>query len=124
MNEEQAGFIKKAEKSIGAAELLKTDGFYEFSVLRSYYTMFYCAKALLLLHDLRHSKHSAVIAAFGEKFAKTGALPIHFHKYLIDAEDKRIVGDYDVVMEMTEEQAQLQLTRAREFIDLAKRTLQ
>jgi uncharacterized protein (UPF0332 family) len=45
--------------------------------------MFYITEALLLGQGLAFSRHSAVHAAFGEPFVKTGVVPPEFHRYLI-----------------------------------------
>ena len=83
MTPEQAALLKKAKDSLDAARLLVERGFYDFAVSRSYYAMFYVAQAFLLGEGLSFSKHSAVIAAFGQRFIKTGEVPQEFHRYLI-----------------------------------------
>ena len=40
--------IEKAKRSIDAAKKLYELEYYDFSVSRAYYAMFYCAEALLL----------------------------------------------------------------------------
>ena len=72
MTEAQAALLKKAEASLKAASLLQTGEFYDFAASRAYYSMFHVAEALLLDEGLTYSKHSAVIAAFGERLVKTG----------------------------------------------------
>jgi uncharacterized protein (UPF0332 family) len=86
MNPEQQRLLEKAERSLQAAEELNQKGFTEFAASRGYYAMFYIATAFLEGEGLAYSKHSAVIAAFGEKFARTERVPREFHRYLIDAE--------------------------------------
>ena len=61
---------------------------------RVYYAMFYIAEALLYDQDLEFSKHSAVHAAYGKHFAKTGVLEPKFHRWLLDAFNTRIQTDY------------------------------
>jgi uncharacterized protein (UPF0332 family) len=56
--------------------------------------MFYIAEAFLVGENLSFSKHSAVISKFGELFARTGKIDPKFHRYLIDAEQIRLKGDY------------------------------
>jgi uncharacterized protein (UPF0332 family) len=58
--------------------------------------MFYAAQALLLDRELSFSSHSAVIGAFGREYAKTAVLDPKFHRYLIDAQDFRNLGDYAI----------------------------
>jgi uncharacterized protein (UPF0332 family) len=79
MKPEQATLLRKARKSLrGAHVLADQECLYDFSVSRAYYAMFYVAQALLLSEGLAYSKHSGVIAAFGEHFAKTGRVPAEF----------------------------------------------
>lgn len=85
--------------------------------------MFYVAEALLLGQGLSFSKHSAVLAAFGERLAKPGLVPVEFHKYLLDGKDSRHVGDYDLGPGLSAGEAGEQIHRAQEFLDLAVRLI-
>ena len=73
----------------------------------------------MLGEGLRFTKHSAVIAAFGQHFIKTGRVAPEYHRYLIAAENERNVSDYDYSVELTAAQAQVQLARAELFLRLA-----
>ena len=108
---------KKAQQSLEAAELLLEKGYYDFAVSRGYYAMFYAAEAALLSRGLSFSKHSAVVAAFGKHFVSPGYLPKHLHRYLLDAFDLRMMGDYDVPGIISEEKARQLLKWAKEFLD-------
>jgi uncharacterized protein (UPF0332 family) len=85
--------------------------------------MFYIAEALLLGEGLEYSKHSAVIAAFGERFAKTGRVPPEFHRMMIEAQDSRNAGDYDIHPGVTSATAAGQIASAEKFLELAARFL-
>ncbi len=85
--------------------------------------MFYVAEAFLLGEGVAFSKHSAVIPAFGQRFAKTGRVPPEFHRYLIQAEDSRNVGDYDITSGLSESDAAEQIVRAEKFLELAERMI-
>lgn len=85
--------------------------------------MFYVAEALLLGQGRSFSKHSAVLAAFGEHLAKPGLVPAQLHKYLLDGEDSRHVGDYDLGPGLSAAEADEQIRRAQEFLDLAARLI-
>ena len=85
--------LEKAERSLEAANLLFEKGNYDFSVSRAYYTMFYYTEALLF----------AVIAAFGKEFIKIGLLSKKLHKYLLEAFEDRLSGDYDIISTITKE---------------------
>ena len=123
MTPEQATLLRKSKSSVEAARLLSAEGFYDFSVSRAYYAMFYLAEAFLLGDGFRFSKHSAVIAAFGQYFAKPGRVDPKFHRYLIQGQDSRLIGDYDTSVILTEIHASEQIKRAEAFIELAEESL-
>ncbi len=85
--------------------------------------MFYAAQALLLQLGLSFSKHSAVIAAFGKEFIKTGRLAPELHRHMIEAEDLRQDGDYDPMTHIDPAAVQEQLNHAQVFIDAAQQYL-
>ena len=123
MNSEIQILLQNAKESLEAAELLEYEGYAGFSASRAYYSMFYVVEALLFSKQLSFSSHSAVIAAFGKEFVKTGIIDTKFHRYLIDAQDLRNVGDYGIVKKITHEQAQKVLQWARELISVAEEIL-
>jgi len=119
---EQHGLVEKAKASLDAARLLHTHSQYAFAAARAYYAMLYLAEALLLGEGLSFSKHSAVLAAFGEHFAKTGRVPPEFHRYLIRGLEVRQLADYST-MPVSEGDAAEQIRRAEKFMGLAKEVL-
>ena len=115
-------FLEKADRSIAAAnKLLPTDP--DFAAARAYYAMFYIAEALLAERDLRFSKHAGVHSAFGEHFAKAGVLDAKYHRWLIDAFDRRIAADYGVKAEITADDARILVEQAKEFVSAAQNFL-
>ncbi|MBF0565446.1 MAG: HEPN domain-containing protein [Nitrospirae bacterium] len=123
MTSEQAALLKKAKDSLNASRLLFERAFYDFAVSRAYYAMFYIAEAFLLGEGLTFSKHLAVIAAFGQYFVKTGRVPQKFHRYLIEGENSRNVGDYDTVSGLGKKEASEQIHHAARFLELADKLL-
>ncbi len=117
MKEETLKILIKAERAIRVAEALRIQGDTDFAVGRAYYAMFYLAEALLNERGLHFRKHSGVHAAFGECLAKSGVLDQKFHRWLLDAFDKRILGDYEVEGVVTEEDAVAVIGHAREFLN-------
>jgi len=91
---EQADFLTQARRNLAAAKATLELRYTEVAVSRAYYAMFYCASALLRGEGLSFSKHSAVIAAFGQHFARTGRVPAGLHHGLVQAEKARLVADY------------------------------
>jgi len=120
---EQTALLRKAGESLRAAQLLATNELLDFAASRAYYTMFYVAEAFLLNEGLTFSSHAAVISAFGRDFARTGRVPVEFHRYLIDAQDLRNQGDYGIDSAITESEANELIGHAQQFLELAERLL-
>ena len=120
MNPDILALIDKAKDSVGAAQTLIRDGYYDFAASRAYYAMFYIAEALLMQLGESYNKHSAVISAFGRAYAKTGIMDSNFHRWLIDAQDFRNIGDYGVEAHVSRDDANSVCDWASEFIDQAE----
>ena len=120
MKETARKFLEKSEQSIAAAAHLLSDGYSEFAASRAYYAMFYAAQALLSEQGRRFRKHGGVHAAFGEAFAKPGLLDAKYHRWLLDAFDKRIKGDYGVDEVLARGDAETLITQASEFLAVAR----
>jgi uncharacterized protein (UPF0332 family) len=123
MMEEQEALLRKALESVRAAKLLLENSLPDFAASRAYYAMFYVASAMLIGTGERFSKHSAAISAFGRCFVKSGQVDARFHRYLIDAQDNRIIGDYSSTQTLTDAQATELISQAEEFLALADNLL-
>lgn len=108
--------LTKAEHGLGAATLLAEHGYNNSAASEAYYVMFYAAKALLLGKALTHSKHSAVLSAFGHEFTKSGLMPTNMHRWLIAAQELRIEADYEASVTVAEDEARLHIDRAGQFL--------
>ncbi len=123
MKETTQQLFARAIDTIEAAEILLTNGKTDIAAGRAYYAMFYVAEALLNEKGFQFGKHSNVLSAYGQHFAKTKVLDPKYHRWLITAFDQRQVGDYafdpkvqsSVVVEM--------IHQAQEFLEAAKRYL-
>ena len=123
MNANQQGLLTKAHRSLAAARRLADVGDLDFAVSRAYYSMFYIAQAFLIGRDLRFSKHSAVIAAFGQEFAKGDEALREFHHGMVEAQDARNVGDYQIEVMLAYDDVRVHLDRADRFIQRAEQDL-
>ncbi|NOT01119.1 MAG: HEPN domain-containing protein [Phycisphaerales bacterium] len=112
--------LVKAERAIHAAIRLKQDGDLDFAAGRAYYAMFYVAEALLFERGLTFRKHSGVHTAFGEHFAKSGAMDSRFHRHLLDAFDKRLQADYGFEAVLDVEDVDAMIAHAGEFLATAR----
>ena len=65
---------KRAERALGAAELLLQAGYYEDAISRAYYAVLHAAKAALLSRDTAAESHTAVRRLFGKELVQQGVL--------------------------------------------------
>ncbi|QCS49892.1 HEPN domain-containing protein [Picosynechococcus sp. PCC 11901] len=120
MNCQQQNLMSKAAESLEAAKLLRDNQYFDYSVSRAYYTMFYLAEAFLEGEAKTFSSHAAVISAFGRDFAKLGKVPREFHRFFIDAQSLRQTGDYGKFQAISEYQANQQIENATKFLTFAR----
>jgi len=123
MTPEQQQLLAKSKDSLKAARLLLENNLPAFATARAYYTMFYIAEAMLLKKGLVYSSHAAVIAAFGREFAQTKIIPIEYHRYLIDGQEKRTEADYSLNPNISLEQTQEFIDKATDMLDFAKKNI-
>jgi uncharacterized protein (UPF0332 family) len=100
MMQAQENLLVGARDSLSAARLLHREGHHGCAASRAYYTMFRVAEAFLLVKGLAFSKHSAIHAAFGEHFVRTGIVPAELHRASIHGMEVRQTGDYDYMKEV------------------------
>lgn len=124
MKPEGGRLLIKSARAIRAAELLLREGDPDFAAARAYYAMFYAAEALLFERGLQFRKHGSVHGAFGEQFVRSGAMDPRFHRWLLDAFDTRIQGDYGVDAVVTNEEAQVMIERATMFVAESRKVLE
>jgi uncharacterized protein (UPF0332 family) len=67
--------IEQAQESLAEARLLVEKGMRRGAVNRIYFTMFYCACALLTSREFGPSHEGGVAAKFQREFVKTGLIP-------------------------------------------------
>jgi len=124
MTEEVKKYMEKAEKSLKVAKELFGREYFEDACSKAYYVMFYAAQALLKNIRVDVSKHSAVVAKFGQHFAKTDKIDPKYHRFLIDAKKKRETADYDVFSFIDEETAEQIISWAEDFLGKIKEELE
>jgi len=118
---ETSKLLDKAMRAIRAAEVLLDKGDAEFAAGRAYYAMFYVAEAMLGENEMKFQKHGGVHGAFGEQFVRSGMVDKKFHRWLLDAFDRRIQSDYGLDAVVTVEEARLMVIQAKEFLEEGRR---
>lgn len=123
MTEDQRELLIRAQESLAAAKYLLAGGFSAIVGSCAYYAMFHVAQAFLEGGGMAFSRHSAVIAAFGQHFANAEKVPLELHRMLIDAESARLSSDYRAGHTITAAQAQQQIAYAEQFLSVAERVI-
>lgn len=105
------------------AKLMYDNGRYKNALNRAYYSIFHAIRAVNTLKGFDSSKHSGVIAFFNQTFVKEGVFDKELSKIIKQAYDKREKADYLDFYIASKDEAEKQLTRAREFTDEIKKYL-
>lgn len=87
------GELHRAHEELAAARHLTAGGFAAQAISRAYYAAFYAAEAALQQLDETRSKHSGVIAAFGQLLVRTGEIESEAGKLLRSLFDRRSGAD-------------------------------
>ena len=124
VNEVSRKLLDKAARALAAAERDLKSRDTEGAVARAYYVMFYSAEALLTAKSLKFKKHGGVHGAFGEHFAKTGILDSKFHRWILDAFDRRVTADYGIENILSLKDAEETIFQAKEFLEISQKYLQ
>jgi uncharacterized protein len=91
--------LKTAHKTFNAAKVLAENGYWNSSVNRLYYSVFYAVNALLAFNGIRTKSHSSVKSQFSLHFVKTGKFEKKFGQLLSQLSDWRQSGDYDNIID-------------------------
>ncbi len=116
--------IDRAEKRLNASHHLFKEGFYEDSVSRAYYCMYFAAKALLLKKDITTKTHRGLLSKFGLEFVNAGVIEEYYGKALRIAEELREEADYSITRKISKEEAESVIEDAEKFLDRLKRALE
>jgi uncharacterized protein (UPF0332 family) len=108
--------IERAAQMLIVADHNLAEKFYESSVNRSYYAVFYAASALLTTKQIAMSRHAGVISAFRRDFVKSGVFGIEYSDIYGRLLNHREISDYDLLVSLDQEQATHDLQDARKFV--------
>ena len=109
--------LKRARRELEFASFAITGGYPEQATSRAYYAAFYAASAALASVGVSRSKHSAVLAAFGEKVIKGGGLDPAVGASLRELFNLRIAADYTWLDVPRGSAAEDAVAPARPFVD-------
>ena len=107
--------LERSRDDLKAASHLSTGGFLRQATSRSYYAAFHAAEATLLSLGETRSKHSGVVAAFGELVVRPGGFDEETARVLRSLFDRRNAADY-VGGPITAEDADRAIADAEGFV--------
>jgi uncharacterized protein (UPF0332 family) len=116
--------LARARRELAAARLLATEDFAAQAISRAYYAAFYAAEAALAEIGETRSRHSGVLAAFGQLLVRPGALDPASGRLLHSLLDRRAGADYGLTDEPTAADAQAAIADAAQVVDTVDRWLQ
>jgi uncharacterized protein (UPF0332 family) len=123
MKDSTGHLLLNAEETLNAAQVLLNEDYLRDAVNRAYYAVFYIAEALLNEKDLRFKKHGAVHGAFAQQYIKTGLFDAKYHRLVLTAFAKRMLGDYDEAVQFKSEEVKQTVKEAWDFLQAAKEYL-
>ena len=115
--------FQKAEEALKVAKSTCKDGYYSTSINRSYYAVFYAAKALLIKKGKDPKTHRGTISEFGLEYAINDNFDKKITKILSRLYDDRQDADYDSSFESTEDIAKIDLKNAKLFVEECRKLL-
>jgi len=110
--------IESAHKTFDAAKILAENGFWNSSVNRLYYSLFYAVNAILVANEILTKSHSATKSQFSLHFVKTGKFDKKYGKLLSELFDWRQKGDYENMFDYDESSVQPLFKPVDEMIKL------
>lgn len=108
--------MKRAKETIKEAEFLATENYYNATINRLYYAVFYAAQALLLHKDISAKSHNGIKTMLGLHFIAKGKLTIEAGKTYNSLFNLRHSNDYDDFVYCDQQTVDEYLPRAKNFI--------
>ena len=109
--------IEQARDCLQSADReVKADSF-KTAANRSYYAVFHSMRAVLALDNFDSKRHSGIIAAFRERYIKTGKFAPHFSDVIGEAFEVRNNSDYQDFFIVPKSDVLEQIENARLFLE-------
>ena len=112
--------LTNAEQALADARLLLERRSLRGATNRVYYSMFHAVSALAFFCGRTYSKHSGLIAFFQKEFAKPNLIERKHGRALQKAFEDRSEADYEDFIRLTDEQVDLRIHEAEEFLAAIK----
>ncbi|MCB0497381.1 MAG: HEPN domain-containing protein [Cyclobacteriaceae bacterium] len=115
--------VRSARETLEAAKLLAEKEFWNSTVNRLYYALFYAVNALLVLNKVQTKSHSSTKSQFSNLFVKTGKFDKKYGRLLSELFDWRQKSDYDTVFDFNSDSVRPLFEPVQEMIDLIEKEI-
>ena len=112
--------FQNATEDLEASKLLLNEGRVRQSVNRSYYAIFHSLRAITALDQFDSRKHSGIIAYFNRTYVKAGVFDKEISRIIDSAFRLREKADYQDFYIVSAAQAQIQIERAEQVMDMLR----
>jgi len=119
-NKEITLLFHKSYEKLSVAEELHKNGHYEDAVSRSYYALYYAAKALLSSKGIITKTHKGLITQISDHYVNTGLMDHQIWHTLAHAESLRESADYGTGEQITEEISLDVIEESKKFIQICE----
>ncbi|MEW6011243.1 MAG: HEPN domain-containing protein [Euryarchaeota archaeon] len=115
--DEKKILINNAHEKLEAAKNLFENGFYNDSVSRAYYAMFFSAKALLFKKNIHPKTHRGLISQFGLEFVNKNEFKKELFDLLARAQEDIEEADYGLFSSIDQNEAKIIIEGAESFLN-------
>ena len=117
-------YFNNSLEALKDSELAFNNERYKLSINRSYYPVFYVAKALLTKKGITTKKHGGTIHQFGLEYVVNDEFDREIAQIFSDLEELRNDADYDIHLIFNKKTAEDALKNAKIFIKESEKFIQ
>ena len=114
--------MDKAAQNLSMARENYHLGHFDEAVAKSYYSILTSMRALLALLHMDSKRQEGVITLFHQHLVKKGLFPRGFGRIVSQMKRLREDADYGDYVEITQQQAEIEIRNAEEFLKTAEKT--
>jgi len=116
--------LEKAHREYEGAVFNKGAGFFDIANNRAYYTVFHSIRAVLALDGVDFKTHGRVIGYFNRHYINTELIDRSMSEIMFSAFQSRTGSDYEDTYKATEEEAEKNVSGARELLKAIERYIE
>ena len=116
-------YVEKAQNTVEDIKFFIENEKLGVAVNRVYYGIYYVLSALAVKYQFSTSKHTQLLGWFNKNFVKENKIERKYAKYIQEAFEKRMKGDYEVFVKFTKADVNDLFGKMKEIISEIKQLL-